>query len=78
MSWARGEEVDPWHLGHVVVDDEQGHGYALVGESAQRRQSRGGRRLADDAEVPAEPPGEIVLERGYHADVVIDREQNGL
>jgi hypothetical protein len=61
-----------------VADDEQRHGFVLVGQFAQRRQSRGGRRLGDDAEVFAEPPAEIVPERVHHPSVVIDHEQDGL
>ena len=73
-----GQEVDPGHLGHVVVDDEQRHRLVLAGQLAQRRQSGGGRRLADDAEVLAEPPAEIVAERVHDPGVVIDHEQDGL
>ena len=72
------EEVDPGHLAHVVVDDEQRHGLVLAGQRAQRRQSRGGRRLTDDAEVFAEPPTEIVSERVHDPGVVIDHEQDRL
>ena len=73
-----GEEVDAGHLAHVVVDDEQRHGLVLVGQLAQHRQTRGGRRLTDDAEVLAEPPAEIVPERVHDPGVVIDHEQDGL
>ena len=41
------EEADPGHLVHVVVDDEQRHGFVLGGQFAEHRQSRGGRRLAE-------------------------------
>jgi len=44
---------------------------------ATDRQSRGGRRLGDDAEVFAEPPAEIVSQRVHHPGVVIDHEQHG-
>ena len=57
------KEVDSRHLAHVVVDDEECHGFVLVGQFAQRRQSSGGRRFSDHAKVFAEPPTEIVLER---------------
>jgi hypothetical protein len=60
-----------------VVDDEQRHLPAGVGQPPQHRQPGGGRRLTDDAEVLAEPPREIVPERPGGPGVVIDHEQNG-
>ncbi len=72
-----GEEVDPGHPAQVVIDDEQRHGLVQFGQPAQHRQPGGGRRLTDDAEVLAEPPGEIVPERAGGPGVVIDHEQDG-
>jgi len=72
------KEVDSGHLAHVVVDDEECHGFVLVGQFAQRRQSSGDRRVTDDAKVFAEPPAEIVSERVHDSGVVINHEQNGL
>jgi hypothetical protein len=71
------EEVHPGHLRHVVIDDQQRHRHAGVGQGAQRGQPGGRRRLADDAEVLAEPPAQIVTERLHHPDVVVDHEQDG-
>jgi hypothetical protein len=45
----------------------------ITGQFPQHRQSGDGRRLTDDAEVLAEPPGEIVPERLHHRGVVIDQ-----
>jgi hypothetical protein len=73
---AAREEADAGHLVQVVVDDEQRHRFPLAGELAQHRQPGGGRRRADDAEVFAEPPTEIVSQRAYHPGVVIDHEQH--
>ena len=72
------EEVDSRHLAHVVVDDEQRHGFVLAGQFAQGRESCGGRRLGDDTKVVAEPPAEIVPQRLDDPGVVIDHEQDGL
>ncbi len=72
------EEVDPGHLAHVVIDDEQRYPIAGASDFAQRGQPGGGRRLADDAEVFAESPAEIVPERAGDPGVVIEHEQDWL
>ena len=70
------QEADSGHLAQVVVDDEQRHGFVLVGQLAQHRQSCGRRRLTDDAKVFAESPAEILSQRVHHPGVVIDHEQH--
>ena len=50
------QEVDSRHLGHVVVDDEQGHGLVPVGQPAQGGEPGGDRRLGEDGEVLTEAP----------------------
>jgi hypothetical protein len=46
-----------------------------LGKPAQRRQPCSGRRLTNDAEVLAKPPGEIVPERALDP-LIVDREKN--
>src|SRR5450755_3336688 len=72
------EHFNPGHLAHLVVDAEQRHGLVLVSQPAQSRQAGGGRRFADDMEVSAEPPAEIIAKRAHHPSVVIDHEQHRL
>ena len=71
-----GEEFDAGHLAHLVVDDEDGRCDVLMGQLAQRRQSRGGRRGTGNLEVLAEPQAEIVPHRPHDPGVIIDHEQD--
>ena len=50
----------------------------LVSQPVQSRQADSGRRFADDMEVSAEPPAEIIAKRAHHSSVVIDHEQHRL
>jgi hypothetical protein len=59
-STPAGEELGAGHLGHLVVGDEHGHRDVLIGQLAQHRQSRGGRRGTANPEILAEPPAEII------------------
>jgi hypothetical protein len=72
------QELDPWHRGQVVIDDEQRHRLAGVGQLAQFRQPGAGGRVADDAEVLAEPPAEVRPERGGDPGIAIDDEDDWL
>jgi hypothetical protein len=51
--------------------------WSTMSRATGTRSSASPRSVASPAAAD-DSPGEIVLERGYHADVVIDREQNGL
>ena len=60
------EEGDPAHPVQVLADDEQRHRHAADGQLAERRQPGIRRRLADDAEFPAEPVRQVVPQRMRH------------
>jgi hypothetical protein len=72
-----GQELQPGHLGHVVVDDQQRHGLVVRGQPPQRRQPCGGRRFAQYAEVLGESPAEVAVERAHDPGVVVEDEQDG-
>jgi hypothetical protein len=81
-----GQELGAGHLAHLVADDEHGHRDVLIGQLAEHRQSRGGRRGADHPEILAEPPAEIVAQGPRDPEIVapaprdpgviVDREQD--
>jgi len=60
------EEGDPAHPVQVLADDEQRHRHPADGQLAERRQPGIRRRLADDAEFPAEPVRQVVPQRMRH------------
>jgi hypothetical protein len=71
------EEVDPGHLAHAVVGDQQRHRLVLARQVPQRRQTGGGGRFGDDPEVFPESPAEVVVECAHDPGIVIDHEQHG-
>jgi len=71
-----GQELGAGHLAHLVADDEHGHRDVLIGQLAEHRPSRGGRRSADHPEILAEPPAEIVAQGPHDPGVIVDREQD--
>ncbi len=73
-----GQELDSRQLGHLVVDDEQRDGRALVSQGTQGRESGCRRGLGDEAEVAAEPPAQVIAERARDPGVVIDHEDHGV
>ncbi len=70
------EERDPAHPAQFLAHEEQRHRHAAVGQLAQGREPGGGRRLADDAELPAEPAGQVIAQRVHRAGIAVDREQD--
>ena len=70
------EEGDPVHPVQFLADDEQRHRHAADGQLAERRQPGIRRRLADDAEFPAEPARQVVPQRMRRPGVAVDDEQD--
>ena len=76
MRCARARNSTPGISRMLMVDDEHGHRDVLIGQIAQHRQSRGGRRGTDNPEILAEPPAEIVPQCPHDPRVIIDHEQD--
>jgi hypothetical protein len=72
------EEGDPAHPVQVLADDEQRHRHRPDRQFAQGSEPGGGRGLADDAELPAEPAGQVSPQRVHRAGIPVHREQDRL
>jgi hypothetical protein len=70
-----GQELDPGHLTHLMIDDEQRHRRVLARQFTQDREPGRRRRLADHPEIRTEPPAEVVAERVHDPRIIVDHEQ---